>query len=107
MAPSAQAISDAPAPAGGTSAPPGDRFLGMAITPLNRRRLENFKANRRGYWSMWLFAVLFFLSLFAEFIANDRPIFVWYDGGAYWPVFVAYPETTFRGDFPTDNPTLL
>ncbi len=93
MAAGAQALSDTP---------PGEQFLGMTITPLNRRRLDNFKANRRGYWSMWIFLVLFFSSLFAEFIANDRPIFVWYDGGAYWPVFVAYPETTFGGDFPTE-----
>ncbi len=87
----------------GAGAPPGpDRLLGMTLTPLNRRRLENFKANRRGYLSMWVFLALFFVSLFAEFIANDRPFFVWYDGGAYWPIVVAYPETTFGGDFPTE-----
>lgn len=70
-------------------------------SPLNRRRWENFKANRRGYWSFWLFLVLFVVSLFAEFIANDRPLLVRYDGHFYWPAFVAYPETTFGGDFET------
>ena len=44
------------------------------LSPLNQRRWQNFKANRRGYWSLWIFLVLFVLSLFAEFIANDRPI---------------------------------
>ena len=45
----------------------------FALSPLNRRRWENFKANRRGYWSLWIFLVLFVVSLFAEFIANDKP----------------------------------
>jgi microcin C transport system permease protein len=44
------------------------------LSPLNKRRLQNFKANRRGYWSLWIFLVLFVLSLFSEFIANDKPI---------------------------------
>lgn len=78
-----------------------DRFLGMAITPLTRRRLNGFRANSRGFWSLWLFLVLFVLSLFAELIANDRPIVVSYDGGLYWPVIADYPETTFGGDFAT------
>jgi microcin C transport system permease protein len=49
-------------------------------SPLNRRRWQNFKSNRRGYWSLWIFLILFFVSLFAEFIANDKPIFIHYDG---------------------------
>jgi microcin C transport system permease protein len=73
----------------------------LKLSPINRRRWENFKANRRGYWSFWLFLVLFALSLSAEFIANDRPLFVSYDGRWYSPVFVNYPETTFGGDFET------
>jgi microcin C transport system permease protein len=79
------------------------RFLGipLRLTPLGIRRIENFKANRRGYWSLVLFLWLFGLSLFAEFIANDRPIVVVYDGSWYFPVFFDYPETTFGGDFPT------
>ncbi len=71
------------------------------VSPLNRRRWQNFKANRRGYWSLWLFMVLFVLSLFAEFIANDKPFFVRYDGRSFFPVFVNYPETAFGGDFET------
>ena len=78
------------------------RFLGIKITPLTRRRLRNFRANRRGFWSLWIFLVLFVLSLFAELIANDRPILVRYDGAFYVPALVAYPETTFGGVFPTE-----
>ena len=76
----------------------GDRF---ALSPINQRRWQNFKANRRGYWSLWIFLVLFVVSLFAEFIANDKPFLVRYDGKFYFPVFVTYPETTFGGDFET------
>ncbi len=81
---------------------PANRFLGMKITPLTRRRLENFRANRRGWWSLWIFSVLFVICLFAEVVANDKPILVSYDGGLYTPFLVAYPETTFGGDFPTE-----
>ena len=49
-------------------------LLGMEISPLTRRRIENFKANRRGYTSMWIIAVLFTIALFAELNANDKPI---------------------------------
>lgn len=84
------------------AAPPPDRFLGIRITPLTRRRLRNFRANRRGFWSLWIFLALFSVSLFAELIANDRPLVVSYDGALYFPVFVSYPETTFGGDFPTE-----
>jgi microcin C transport system permease protein len=83
----------------GLAVPPERRPL--KLSPVNRRRWENFKANRRGYWSFWLFLVLFVLSLGAEFIANDRPLLVRYDGQWYFPVFVNYPETTFGGDFET------
>src|SRR3954469_20324340 len=70
-------------------------------SPLNRRRWENFKANRRGYWSFWIFMVLFVVSLFAELIANDRPLLIKYDGHLYWPSIFSYSETTFGGDFET------
>ena len=73
----------------------------FAPSPLNRRRWENFKANRRGYWSFWIFMILFVVSLFAELIANDRPFMIKYDGHLYWPAFVTYSETTFGGDFET------
>jgi microcin C transport system permease protein len=73
----------------------------FALSPLNRRRWQSFKANRRGYWSLWLFLLLFIVSLFAELIANDRPFMIKYDGKLYWPAFVNYSETTFGGDFET------
>ncbi len=74
---------------------------GFEFSPLNRRRWENFKANRRGYWSLWIFLILFAVSLGAEFIANNKPLYVSYEGKSYFPVFRSYPETTFGGDFPT------
>jgi microcin C transport system permease protein len=70
-------------------------------SPLNQRRWQNFKANRRGYWSFWIFSVLFFVSLFANVIANDRPLMIKYDGRLYWPILFSYAETTFGGDFET------
>jgi microcin C transport system permease protein len=74
----------------------------MRLTPLMRRRLANFRANKRGYWSLVIFGVAFLVSLFAEFIANDRPILVRYDGAFYMPIFQNYPEATFGGDLPID-----
>jgi len=74
----------------------------MKLSPLNRRRFERFKANRRGWWSLWLFLVLFGLSLGAELIANDKPLVVRYDGEFYFPAFKRYPETTFGGEFPLE-----
>ena len=73
----------------------------MKLSPINHRRWQNFKANRRGYWCLWIFLALFTVSLFAEFIANDRPLLVIFKGEVYTPVFVAYPETTFGGEFQT------
>jgi microcin C transport system permease protein len=72
------------------------------FTPLTRRRLAQFRANRRGYWSLRLFLLLFGLSLGAEFIANDRPLVVNYQGSFYFPVFKDYAETDFGGLFPSD-----
>ena len=74
----------------------------LRLSPINARRLANFRANARGFWSFWLFLVLFVLSLFAEFIANDRPLLVSYDGHLYAPVLHDYAETTFGGTFPTE-----
>ena len=73
----------------------------LAVSPINYRRWQNFKANRRGYWSLWIFLVLFVLSLFAEFIANDKPFYIRMEGRNYFPVFVTYPETAFGGEFET------
>ena len=81
---------------------PEDRFLGARITPITRRRIENFRRNRRGFWSLWLFLALFFISLFAEFVANDKPLLVRYDGQFYMPVFTEYAETAFGGEFMTE-----
>ncbi|PTU73414.1 ABC transporter permease [Pseudomonas mangrovi] len=72
----------------------------MALSPMNQRRLQRFKANKRGRWSLWIFGVLFVLSLGAELIANDKPLLISYDGGLYFPVLERYPETTFGGEFP-------
>ena len=82
--------------------PPPTRFLGLQLSRLNQRRLANFRRNRRGFWSFWIFWGLFALSLPAEFIANDRPLVVRFDGSYYFPVLATYPETTFGGDFATE-----
>lgn len=82
---------------------PRNRWFGLRISPLTHRRIEGFKRNRRGFWSLWIFLALFGVSLFAEFIANDRPIIVFYDGEFYFPIFHRYPETTFGGPFATET----
>ncbi|MCC3303572.1 ABC transporter permease [Sneathiella sp. HT1-7] len=74
----------------------------MTLSAINRRRLNNFKANRRGYWSMIFFVLLFVISLFAELIANDKPLVVSYQDQLYFPFLIAYPETAFGGDFETE-----
>ena len=75
----------------------------MKFSPITRRRFAIFRQNRRGYWSFWLFSVLFVISLFAEFIANDRPLLIRFDGNWYVPVLQDYSEDTFGADFlPTD-----
>ena len=74
----------------------------MRLSPLNQRRWRNFCSNRRAYWSLIIFSLLFVLSLFAEFIANDKPILVNYRGAYFTPVVNFYPETAFGGDFKTE-----
>jgi microcin C transport system permease protein len=74
----------------------------MNLSEINRRRLANFRANRRGWWSTWIFLALFALSLGSEFVANDRPVLVRYDGAFYFPFAKAYPETAFGGEFETE-----
>ncbi|MBD3763879.1 MAG: ABC transporter permease [Rhodobacterales bacterium] len=74
----------------------------MRLSPLNARRWRNFKANRRAWWSLWIFALLFGLSLFAEVLANDRPLLVRHKGDFYTPFLQFYPETAFGGDFQTE-----
>ena len=72
------------------------------MTPLNQRRWGNFRANRRGYYSLWIFTLLFGVSLFAEFLANDKPLLVYFDGDLLVPVVAVFPETRFGGEFPTE-----
>ena len=75
------------------------RFFGIRLTPLSRRRLQNFRSNRRGYWSLWIFLVVFTITLFAEIFANDKPVLVRYDGSFYAPILFTYAETEFGGEF--------
>lgn len=74
----------------------------ISMSPLARRRWRNFRTNRRAFWSLITFAVIFGFTLFAEFVANDRPLLVKYRGDIYVPIFRFYPETAFGGDFQTE-----
>lgn len=74
----------------------------MAFSAIAQRRIAQFRRNRRGYVSLWIFAALFLFSVFAEFVANDKPIFISYDGSYYAPVFRSYAETEFGGEFETE-----
>ena len=74
----------------------------IRLTPLTRRRLQRFRSNRRGWWSLWIFVILFITTLLAEVIANDKPFVVYFKGEIYFPIVKAYPETTFGGDFLTE-----
>ena len=75
---------------------------GITLTPIQQRRLENFKRNRRGFWSLWLFLLLFVVSLAAEVIANDRPLILSYHDELYFPVVETITEETFGGFLPTE-----
>lgn len=81
-------------------APAPRRFT---LSPINRRRWANFRANRRGWWSLWVFLLLFAASLTANFWVNDRPLLVRFQGHFYVPVFANYPETDFGGFLPTTD----
>lgn len=92
-----------------TVVPPTDGFVvaqderpSFQFSPLTKRRWANFKANKRGYWSLWIISILVVLSLFAEFIANDKPIVMGFQGELYAPVLFEYPETEFGGVFETE-----
>ena len=74
----------------------------MNLSPLTIRRLKNFKANKRGFFSSWLFCILFLISIFAEFIANDKPILIVFDNRIHFPVFEKIPETFYGGEFETE-----
>ena len=89
-------------PLPGQEIPPGQRSA-FELSPINLRRWQNFTANRRGFWSLWIFLTLFFLSLFAEFVANDRPIIASYKSEILLPIFVDYPEEKFGGFLATTD----
>ena len=72
------------------------------LSPINQRRLNVFKSNKRAYYSFWIFLILFFTSIFSEFIANDKPLIASYKGEWYFPVLMIYPEIQFGGDFETE-----
>ena len=74
----------------------------MKISPLNQRRLHNFKSNKRGFYSFWIFSFLFIVSIFADFISNDKPLLIKFDQEYYFPIINEYPETIFGGDFETE-----
>ena len=74
----------------------------MQLSPLNKRRFENFQSNRRGWYSIWIFSFLFLSSLFADFLANDKPLLIKYEKQLYFPILKIYPETKFGGDFDTE-----
>ena len=76
--------------------------MGFRLSPMNQRRMDRFKANRRGWWSLHIFMVLFVLSLGAELIANDKPLMLSYQDELYFPVFARYAETEFGGEFPIE-----
>ncbi|NOR23884.1 MAG: ABC transporter permease subunit [Desulforhopalus sp.] len=77
--------------------------LKLAVTRRRAKTWHRFKRNRRGYYSLILFAILFGISLMAEVVSNDSPLLVKYDGKFYFPIFVSYPEVTFGGDFETET----
>ncbi|MBK1623150.1 ABC transporter permease [Afifella marina] len=91
----------APTPLPGQEAAPGRRLF--TLSPINKRRWDNFKKNRRGFWSLWLFLFLFGLSLIAEVLVNDKPIVLSYKGELYYPILVDYPEETFGGFLATTD----
>lgn len=74
----------------------------VKITPINQRRLQRFRSNKRGWYSLWIFLALFALSLCAELIANDKPILISYKGELYYPILFSYSEQTFGGELPTE-----
>lgn len=74
----------------------------FSLTPINQRRFQRFKANKRGWYSLWIFLVLFFVSLFAELLANDKPLLIQFDGEYYYPIIYTYSELEFGGDLPTE-----
>jgi microcin C transport system permease protein len=71
----------------------------LTFSPLARRRIAVFSAHRRGLWSLRIFLLLFGLCLCAEFIANDRPLLIRFDGHWFAPVLRDYSEDAFGSQF--------
>ena len=69
------------------------------LSPVNRARWLRFKANRRAWWSLWIFTVVFALSLVSELVANEKPLLIWFDGKPYAPLINDYTELDFGGGF--------
>jgi microcin C transport system permease protein len=76
--------------------------MAMKLSPITRRRLHQFRANRRGFYSLWIFTALMLVCLFANLLANDRPLLVKFKEHYYTPVLRDYPETAYGGDFETE-----
>lgn len=74
-------------------------MLGVRFSPVNQARWQRFKANRRAWWSLWIFTLVFAISMVAELVANDKPLLVWYDGQSHFPLLANYTELDFGGDF--------
>ncbi|MBC8258379.1 MAG: ABC transporter permease [SAR324 cluster bacterium] len=72
------------------------------MSPITLRRFQHFKANRRGFWSLWIFLGIFFISIFAEGVANDKPLLVIFEGRLIFPIFETISETEFGGEFATE-----
>ena len=77
-------------------------ILGFRLNEITRRRINNFKSNRRGFFSLWIFLFFFSCTLFAEVIANDKPLVLKFSEKLYFPTFLTYPETAFGGEFETE-----
>ena len=74
----------------------------MKLSPLNQRRFKNFKLNKRGWYSFWIFFFFFIVSLSADFISNDKPLLIKFNQSYYFPILQVLPETFFGGDFETE-----
>ncbi|MDX1692842.1 MAG: ABC transporter permease [Ketobacteraceae bacterium] len=74
----------------------------MRLSPVNQRRVKKFRENKRGWYSLWFFTIIFIASLFAEFIANDKPVYIQFDNEHYFPIFFTYSEQQFGGEFETE-----
>ena len=74
----------------------------IKLSPINNRRLKNFRSNKRGYYSFWIFIFLLLISLCADFISNDKPLIIKYENKLLFPIITSYQETYFKGDFETE-----